>query len=129
MARPFVKQRTLGTKAQHADPRSAGVTHFDLRIAHLPDFLKIEALRRSAPFDDADFAPEGRPASGYGRAAALPWREQIALIDAFAREWHGVEGRISVVVGPSGPQRCTDALLEVEIAGSNPVAQGRDRVA
>lgn len=82
-----------------------------LRVVIAP-VLADRPVAETLPFDDADFAPEGRPASGYGRAAALPWREQIALVDAFARDWHGASGRISVAVGPSGPQRCTDALLE-----------------
>lgn len=82
-----------------------------MRVVIAP-VLADRPVAETLPFDDSDFAPEGRPASGYGRAVALPWCEQIALVDAFAREWHGVEGRISVAVGPSGPQRCTDALLE-----------------
>ena len=82
-----------------------------LRVVIAP-VLADRPVAETLPFDDSDFAPDARPSSGYGRAQALPWREQIALIEAFAREWHGAAGRISVAVGPSGPQRCTDALLE-----------------
>ncbi|NDB67927.1 MAG: hypothetical protein EB015_07975 [Methylocystaceae bacterium] len=63
------------------------------------------------PLIDEDFGPQGRPLSGYGRGAMLPWREQISLVDDFARRWHGVDGRIYVAAAPSGPQRCTDDLL------------------
>jgi guanine deaminase len=38
-----------------------------------------------------------------------PWREQIAVFDAFLMAWNG---RIDVQVGPSAPHRCSDALLE-----------------
>ena len=60
---------------------------------------------------DADELPADSP-SAYGRKALMPAVEQIALVERFVRDWHGREGRIGVAIGPSGPQRCSDQLLE-----------------
>jgi 5-methylthioadenosine/S-adenosylhomocysteine deaminase len=62
------------------------------------------------PFEPADLQPG--PVSGYGRGPMMPAAEQIALVDAFIDHWHGVDGRILGAIGPSGPQRCSGALLE-----------------
>lgn len=38
--------------------------------------------------------------------------EQLGVVEDAFRRWHGRDGRIQVHVGPSGPQRCSDQLLE-----------------
>lgn len=50
--------------------------------------------------------------SAYGGRTPLPAAEQLAIVEAFHRKWHGAgDGRISVAIGPSGPQRCSDDLM------------------
>lgn len=50
--------------------------------------------------------------SAYGGRAQLPPAEQLAIMEAFHCKWHGAgEGRISIAIGPSGPQRCSDELM------------------
>ncbi|HEX6510349.1 MAG TPA: amidohydrolase family protein, partial [Chloroflexota bacterium] len=47
-------------------------------------------------------------------AEPLPSAEgNITLVDAVRRRWHGVENRVMVGLGPSGPQRCSDRQLEL----------------
>lgn len=62
------------------------------------------------PFDPDELPPATQDA--YGRKALMPAAEQVAIVERFVRAWHGRDGRISVAIGPSGPQRCSDDLLE-----------------
>ncbi len=39
--------------------------------------------------------------------------ESLQLTDAVRRRWHGVENRLMVGLGPSGPQRCSDRQLQL----------------
>ena len=39
--------------------------------------------------------------------------ESMQLTDAVRRRWHGVENRLMVGLGPSGPQRCSDRQLQL----------------
>jgi 5-methylthioadenosine/S-adenosylhomocysteine deaminase len=45
----------------------------------------------------------------------VPWQEQIALFRHHSSKWHERDG-IRIILGPCGPQRCSDALME-EVAG------------
>jgi len=45
----------------------------------------------------------------------VPWQEQIALFRNHSSTWHERDG-IRIILGPCGPQRCSDALME-EVAG------------
>lgn len=54
----------------------------------------------------------GDDISAWGRRQPLPAAEQVQILDAFLARWHGHGGRIHGAVGPSAPQRCSDALLE-----------------
>lgn len=45
----------------------------------------------------------------------VPWQEQIALFRHHSAKWHETDG-IRIILGPCGPQRCSDALME-EVAG------------
>jgi cytosine/adenosine deaminase-related metal-dependent hydrolase len=72
------------------------------------------------PLDPADLPPE--TVGSYGRGPQMPAAEQLALVEAFITRWHGVEGRILGAVGPSGPQRCSGALLE----GAAELSERRD---
>jgi 5-methylthioadenosine/S-adenosylhomocysteine deaminase len=45
----------------------------------------------------------------------VPWQEQIALFRNHSSKWHERDG-IRIILGPCGPQRCSDALME-EVAG------------
>lgn len=69
------------------------------------------AVVETMPLDPADLPPPD--AQGYGRTAAMPGPEQVRLVEAFIARWHGHQGRIHGAIGPSGPQRCSDALLEL----------------
>ncbi len=43
----------------------------------------------------------------------VPWREHLALFERHAGKWHNAaDGRIRVILGPVGPQWCTDELLQ-----------------
>ncbi len=65
---------------------------------------------QTLPLDPDDIPPNG--GGSYGRAPLMPWTEQLAIVEAFVRRWHGGEGgRITAAIGPSGPQRCSDPLL------------------
>jgi cytosine/adenosine deaminase-related metal-dependent hydrolase len=58
--------------------------------------------------------PDERPSSlDYGAKPLMPAGEQVALVEAFVRAWHGREPRLVAAIGPSGPQRCSDQLLEL----------------
>lgn len=61
------------------------------------------------PLDPADLPPATE--GSYGRKALMPAADQIAHVEAFLRAWRGREGRLTIGIGPSGPQRCSDDLL------------------
>lgn len=46
--------------------------------------------------------------------------EQLEVVRDFSAAWHGRAGRLTVQVGPSGPQRCSDALIgkAIQLAAS-----------
>jgi cytosine/adenosine deaminase-related metal-dependent hydrolase len=69
------------------------------------------AVAETMPFDGDDLA--GVDIASYGGRKPMPAAAQMAIVEAFANQWHGAEGLISVAIGPSGPQRCSDALLEL----------------
>lgn len=65
---------------------------------------------QTLPLDPADIPATG--GGSYGRAPLMPWTEQLAIVEDFIGRWHGGEGgRMTAAIGPSGPQRCSDALL------------------
>ena len=66
-------------------------------------------LEQTLPLQDTDFA--NWPARQAASAAPMPADEQVARVADFIRRWHGREQRLYAAIGPSGPQRCTDALL------------------
>ncbi len=39
--------------------------------------------------------------------------ESLQLVDALRERWHGLDNRIAIGLGPSGPQRCSDRELEM----------------
>jgi 5-methylthioadenosine/S-adenosylhomocysteine deaminase len=39
--------------------------------------------------------------------------ESLQLVDALRERWHGVDDRLMIGLGPSGPQRCSDRQLEL----------------
>ncbi|MBI3077638.1 MAG: amidohydrolase family protein, partial [Deltaproteobacteria bacterium] len=41
-----------------------------------------------------------------------PADAQLALCEEAIRKWHGRAGRLQIFLGPSGPQRCSDDLLQ-----------------
>jgi cytosine/adenosine deaminase-related metal-dependent hydrolase len=55
--------------------------------------------------------PLDRAVQGRDEPAVDP-AEQLQIIEAFFGQWHGRGDRIQVHVGPSAPQRCSDALLD-----------------
>jgi 5-methylthioadenosine/S-adenosylhomocysteine deaminase len=84
--------------------------------------LADRAVADTMPLTDEDL--DGADIAAYGRRAAMPATEQIALVEDFVRDWHGHDGRLSAAVGPSAPQRCSDALLTAaaELAGRHDLA-------
>ncbi len=41
----------------------------------------------------------------------VPWQEQLSLFRQHSAKWHEHDG-IRIILGPCGPQRCSDALME-----------------
>lgn len=63
------------------------------------------------PWFEAMLAPDLR--AELATLHARPWREHIALFERHFAEWDGVaDGRIRVILGPLGPQWCTDDLMQ-----------------
>lgn len=69
-----------------------------------------QPLAQTLPLAAADFLDTAVP--GGAASSQMPATEQVARVADFHRRWHGVEGRLQCAIGPSGPQRCSDALLE-----------------
>lgn len=66
-------------------------------------------VAETLPLEPSDQPPARSAMAG----APMPASEQISLIEQFIRTWNGAENRIHGAVGPSGPQRCSDHLLEL----------------
>jgi 5-methylthioadenosine/S-adenosylhomocysteine deaminase len=50
--------------------------------------------------------------AAYRRLDGVGWQDQIALFERNFARWHGAgEGRLRVILGPVGPQWCSDDLL------------------
>jgi 5-methylthioadenosine/S-adenosylhomocysteine deaminase len=96
MIRPWPQLSFETIDAVAAAYQSAG-----LRAAIVPVVHDLPA-ERTLPLDDL---PALTPAQ------TLPGEDQLAIVEALFRAWHGRDGRISIQVGPSGPQRCSDELL------------------
>ncbi len=99
----------------HPDPAgldSIGAAYRDAGMrAVIAPVLADRAVVDTMPLDPADLPPKSDDA--YGRGAMMPAAEQARLVDDFIQRWHGVEKRIYGAVGPSGPQRCSDELLQL----------------
>ena len=68
------------------------------------------AVAETMPLEPADL--DGLDLSAYGTRRPMPARKQMTVVADFMRRWHGeARARISVGIGPSAPQRCTDELL------------------
>ncbi|TCR80762.1 cytosine/adenosine deaminase-related metal-dependent hydrolase [Rhizobium sp. BK376] len=81
-----------------------------MRVVIAP-IVSDKSVVDTLPFEPGDFS-EGQDLSSYGRRQPLPPAEQMRIVEEFYNRWNGQsEGRISVAIGPSGPQRCSDALL------------------
>lgn len=80
-----------------------------MRVVIAP-IVSDRSVIETLPFEEDDLA--GLDLSAYGSRAPLPARQQMTVVEAFFRRWHGeADGLISVGIGPSGPQRCSDELL------------------
>lgn len=80
-----------------------------MRVVIAP-IVSDKPIIETMPFDQDDL--RGLDLSTYGGRKPMPAALQIAIVEAFHRKWHGAgEGRISVAIGPSGPQRCSSDLL------------------
>jgi len=76
------------------------------------------------PWVDEMLAPELR--AELATLKAKPWQEHIALFERHYAKWNdAADGRIQVILGPIGPQWCTDALMqaatEISLARGIPV--------
>ncbi len=106
-------------------------------VTGVVDMLRLPDGMADAPFD----AVAGAYVDAGMRAAIAPvlvdlpvertlplaeWRDlpadaglvsaSLAVVEDLARRWRGRDGRIDVHVAPSGPQRCSEALLEGAVA-------------
>jgi cytosine/adenosine deaminase-related metal-dependent hydrolase len=72
-----------------------------MRAAIVP-VVRDLAVEDTLPLDD-DSTPPRPEVNG---------AEQLDIIRTFSSAWHGRLGRLSVQVGPSGPQRCSDSLFQ-----------------
>lgn len=80
-----------------------------MRVVIAP-IVADRALIDTLPFEPEDMA--GVDLSAYGSRPTLSARAQIDIVEDFYCRWHGKGGgRISIAIGPSGPQRCSDDLL------------------
>jgi guanine deaminase len=80
-----------------------------MRVVIAP-IVADKAVIETLPFESDEL--RDLDLSAYGGRKPMPPAEQIAVVEAFYRKWHGAYGgRISVAIGPSGPQRCSDDLL------------------
>jgi cytosine/adenosine deaminase-related metal-dependent hydrolase len=90
----------------HADASLAAHRESGLRVGYAPFF-----------HDRSDHDLLGVPLPDeVDRAFGAPQRppEDIAgFFRRLARDWHGRDGRISVMLGPNAPQRCSPALLDL----------------
>jgi cytosine/adenosine deaminase-related metal-dependent hydrolase len=98
---PAMAPETLDAVAQAY--RDAGMR------AVIAPVLADRAVADTLPLEAADL--DGADISAYGRRPAMPATEQLALVAGFVADWHGHDGRLGVAIGPSAPQRCSDALL------------------
>ncbi|HMQ52116.1 MAG TPA: amidohydrolase [Anaerolineae bacterium] len=77
----------------------------------------VAPLYRDAQYDVDYGIVEGYPLADtffaqFGRQFP-PLAEMLAVVDTFIQRWHGAEqGRLRVLVGPSGLQWCSEALLQ-----------------
>ncbi|NPV70052.1 MAG: amidohydrolase [Firmicutes bacterium] len=62
------------------------------------------------PVRDGDLTAD--EAEEFSRAKPRPAEEILAECEDLIRKWQGYGGVLGVMVGPSGPQRCSDRLLE-----------------
>jgi 5-methylthioadenosine/S-adenosylhomocysteine deaminase len=67
-------------------------------------------LAQTLPLRDSDFHFPPLPDTAV--AEQLPAHEQVARVADFIGRWHGKEQRLYAAIGPSGPQRCSDELLQ-----------------
>ena len=65
-----------------------------------------------AVIDTMPLDPEDLPAAVQS-PRIMPPEEQLSLVEAFIDRWHDPRGRLHGAIGPSGPQRCSDHLLEL----------------
>lgn len=63
----------------------------------------------SLAFGPGELTPE--EAHAFARRPARPARDLLAECEALIRAWQGHAGRLSIMLGPSGPQRASDTLL------------------
>ncbi|MSU92070.1 amidohydrolase family protein [Rhodobacteraceae bacterium 2CG4] len=77
-----------------------------LRVVIAP-VVADRPVAETLPFETGDWHGCDVPDVHSGLSANV----QIASVADFHSRWHGREGRISVGIGPSGPQRCSDELL------------------
>lgn len=68
-------------------------------------------LLETLPMEPTDYSA-GSPLHVVG-APIMAANEQVERVEAFIERWHDADGRLQGAVGPSGPQRCTDRLLEL----------------
>lgn len=58
---------------------------------------------------------ESLVSSEFGKSQHMSVDEVLKSTVALIKKWHGYQGRLSVALGPSGPQRCSDQLLQASM--------------
>jgi 5-methylthioadenosine/S-adenosylhomocysteine deaminase len=81
--------------------------------AYLASGLRVAVVPVVRDLAVADTLPLTDPAAP--AAPEVDGREQLAITRQLFGTWHGRAGRIQIQVGPSGPQRCSDELLQAAL--------------
>jgi cytosine/adenosine deaminase-related metal-dependent hydrolase len=98
----------LGGDLQTISSAAQAYVDAGLRVALAPQ-ITDRAAHETLPLAEGEL-----PSELLQELRALPVCSSQELVDgirALAGEWHGRAGRISILVGPSGPQRASDELL------------------
>lgn len=75
-----------------------------MRAAVAP-MISDRAYYQTLPLSEEEVPPEMR------QPAPATAGELVRMTEELFKEWHGRYGRLQVMFGPSGPQRCSDELL------------------
>ena len=94
----------LGLEYEALDIAMATFANTGIR-ANVAPMISDKSIDQGLPFEDEDrsyFTSNKRP---------KPYTEILAECEKLINKWNGYGGVLGVLMGPSGPQRCSDELL------------------